>query len=168
MWTRFPFDPRSSGDLRAGDSDRETARQILTEAYAEGRIDRDEYDQRLDGALQAHHLGQLVPILNDIPLAPAQQLSRPQPPAARTPAKRPPRPAQHGAIKTAIFVVVVTNLVWLWVSISSGQLTYYWPMWPLLGMVIMLLAVFVFQRDPKERDQQRELGSGDGRDDRPA
>lgn len=173
VWTRFPLDPRRSGDMRAGDSDRDTAREILTEAYAEGRIDRLEYDQRIESALQAHHLGQLVPILNDISITPVGQ--RPMQPQAPVQPDSPARPAQRssddgrkGAVRTAVFVVGVTNLVWLMVSITSGQLTYYWPMWPALGMAIMLLATFVFQREPQDRRQQNRKGNGrrlDGRGD---
>lgn len=159
--------------MRAGDSDRDIAREILTEAYAEGRIDRDEYGQRVETALQAHHLGQLVPILNDISIAPFGQ----RPPQQHAPAQEPHAPSapanrssgksRRGAVKTAVYVLVVTNLVWLWVSISSGRLAYYWPMWPALGMVIMLLAVFVFPSDreePQSRDHDgRRLGDrGDG------
>lgn len=164
VWTRFPLDPRSSGDLRAGDSDRDIAREILTEAYADGRIDRLEYDQRIEGAIQAHHLGQLVPILNDVSVAPAGQRStQPQPPAPQPhnrsqPKTRASGKGRRGAVRTAVFVVGVTNLVWVFISISAGQLTYYWPMWPALGMVIMLLAVFMFRQDPQEPEQRRRDG----------
>jgi hypothetical protein len=161
VWTRFSLDPRSSGDLRAGDSDRDTAREILTEAYAEGRIDRDEYDQRIDSALQAQYLGQLVPILNDISIVPlgrsTQQPHSPvQPQAPARPADRSSGKGRSGAVKTAVFVVGVTNLVWLWGSITNGRLMYYWPMWPALGMAIMLLATFVFPSDREEDGSDRD------------
>lgn len=156
--------------MRAGDSDRDTAREILTEAYAQGRIDRLEYDQRIESTLQAHHLGQLVPILNDISLTP---LGQPSAPAARAhaptaPSRRSSGKGRSGAVKTAVFVVGVTNLVWLLTSITSGQLNYYWPMWPALGMAIMLLAVFVFPSDRQSELEDRNQHDRrlDGRGDR--
>lgn len=171
VWSRFPLDPRRSGDLRAGDADRETARDILAEAYARGQLSHDEYSQRLDGALQAHHLGQLVPLLNDVAIQPG-------PPTARPPRRRPASPAPgwlgglavppSGVIRTALFVVGVTNLVWVWTSITSGTLIYYWPMWPALGMAIMVLSTMLFgksERDRELRREQRELRRED-RDER--
>lgn len=164
VWSRFPLDPRSSGDLRAADRDRETAREIIAEAYADGQLEHNEYSQRLDGVLGAHHLGQLVPLLSDLTLqtrqaSPSSLPRLPQPPAAAAPWLK------HPIVRTAGFVIVVTNLVWVWTSISSGRLLYYWPMWPALGMIITVVAAVTFGRpNPdrrrerrEERDRRREL-----------
>ncbi len=154
VWSRFPLDPRSSGDLRAGDPDRETAREIITEAYADGQLDHDEYNLRLDGVLGAHHLGQLVPLLSDLSLQTRHAKSSPLPRASQPPAAAAPW-LKHPAVRTAGFVIVVTNLVWLWTSISSGQLIYYWPMWPALGMIITVIAAVTFGKPNPDRRRQR-------------
>lgn len=50
------------------------------------------------------------------------------------------------------------------VALNSERLPYYWPMWPALGMVIMVLAAVLFQDSPGRREvrqRQRELGRED-------
>ncbi|WP_432558932.1 DUF1707 SHOCT-like domain-containing protein [Granulicoccus sp. GXG6511] len=160
VWTRFAVDPRASGDLRAGDVDRETARDVISEAYAQGQLTHEEYTERLGDALQANHLGQLVPLLNDIQVSRAPGVVAAQPPG------RPPAPQQapgtfaglalppSGVTRTALFVVGVTNLVWVWTSLSDGTLGYYWPMWPALGMAILVLTTMVFGGQEKRQDRE--------------
>lgn len=150
------MDPRSSGDLRAGDADRETARQALGEAYADGQLSHDEYSQRLDLTLNAHHLGQLVPLLHDLSIRGPQDRRRLPDPGHRRQGDVQARPhwSQGGLARTALFVVGVTNLVWAVTSLTSGTLIYYWPIWPALGMVIAILAAIVFGKDD---DRHREL-----------
>ncbi|HHV20605.1 MAG TPA: DUF1707 domain-containing protein [Propionibacterium sp.] len=157
VWSRFPLDPRASGDLRAGDSDRETARDIISEAYAHGQLSHEEYSQRLSAVLHAHHLGQLVPVLNDIQVQRSPgMVPRPAAPVPGAPGilgklALPP----SGVTRTALFVVGVTNLIWVWTCLSSGTLYYYWPMWPALGMVIMVLSTMVFG-DPAKQQKANE------------
>lgn len=161
VWSRFALDPRSSGDLRAGDADREVAREVIAEAYAQGQLTHEEYSQRLGDVLQTSHLGQLVPLLSDIQIRPSDGAVAPR----RTATPPAPRPAAtigglalppSGVTRTALFVIAVTNLVWVWTSISSGSLIYYWPMWPALGMAIMVLSTIVFADPNKPRHERRE------------
>ncbi|GAB3822120.1 hypothetical protein GCM10028820_31800 [Tessaracoccus terricola] len=81
-WAGFSTDPRgrSGRRLRASDRDRDHAASILANAYAEGRLRTEEHSQRLDAALAAEHLGDLVPIITDLvvpaPAAPRATPSR--------------------------------------------------------------------------------------------
>ena len=167
VWSRFSLDPRESGDMRASDGDRENAREVISEAYAQGQLSHEEYTERLGATLQAQHLGQLVPLLNDI------QMVQPNPatPAPLNPAP-PTVPRPTGALsklavppssvtRTALFVIGVTNLVWVATSLGSGRLNYYWPMWPALGMAIMVLSTMLFGDAEKQRAKalQREQES---------
>jgi len=52
--------------LRASDADRNVVHSVLTEAFADGRLDRDEYDERTAAALQARTLGQLPALVADL------------------------------------------------------------------------------------------------------
>jgi hypothetical protein len=53
--------------MRASDADRDRVADALREAYAEGRLDVDEHKERIDLAYQAKTLGQLTPLLADLP-----------------------------------------------------------------------------------------------------
>lgn len=65
---REPVDvgPIAGGHLRASDADREQVATVLSTAYAEGRLTREEHDDRLDQLLGAKTFDQLVPITNDL------------------------------------------------------------------------------------------------------
>ena len=52
--------------LRAGDSDRERVADQLRKAHAEGRLDSDELDERIDRCLQARTFGELEHLTADL------------------------------------------------------------------------------------------------------
>ncbi|WP_030674596.1 DUF1707 domain-containing protein [Streptomyces rimosus] len=54
-------------DLRASDADRERIAEILREALAEGRLEMEEFDERLTAAYQARTVGALKPLVADLP-----------------------------------------------------------------------------------------------------
>ncbi|MEU8347337.1 DUF1707 and DUF4870 domain-containing protein [Spirillospora sp. NPDC048832] len=54
------------GDLRASDAERESAIQRLQDAYAEGRVDEDEFDMRVQLAITAKTRGELGAVTRDL------------------------------------------------------------------------------------------------------
>jgi hypothetical protein len=59
--------------LRISDDDREAAVRALGEQYAEGRLTKDEFDERSDAAWSARTRGDLGPLFEDLPVrTPAQ------------------------------------------------------------------------------------------------
>lgn len=54
-------------ETRASDAERERVAEVLREAVAEGRLDMDEFDERLDRAYRARTHGELQPLLRDLP-----------------------------------------------------------------------------------------------------
>jgi hypothetical protein len=74
-------DPR----LRIADSDRERAMADLAMHYADGRLDHEEYDERLDAIWTARTRADLALLFNDLP--------RPQAPQPSRAPARTPRPA---------------------------------------------------------------------------
>jgi hypothetical protein len=58
-------------ELRVGDRDRDAAVQRLQQAFAEGRLDDDEFDQRTRAALTARLSSELVVLTRDLPAASA-------------------------------------------------------------------------------------------------
>jgi len=73
--------PIVGGNLRASDADRDTVTTVLTTAYAEGRITREEHDERLEQVLAARTFDELIPITSDLVLAPAPPTYTAAPPA---------------------------------------------------------------------------------------
>jgi hypothetical protein len=65
-------DPR----LRIADSDRERAMADLAMHYADGRLDHEEYDERLDAIWTARTRADLALLFNDLPRMQAAQPSR--------------------------------------------------------------------------------------------
>ncbi|WP_030667001.1 DUF1707 SHOCT-like domain-containing protein [Streptomyces cellulosae] len=56
-------------ELRASDADRERVAEILRDALAEGRLDMEEFGERLDATYKARTYGELAPITRDLPAA---------------------------------------------------------------------------------------------------
>src|ERR1700722_8889873 len=83
FWASFRLDPRQPGhaSMRASDADREIVRVVLAEAYADGRLTREEYDERLNTLYASRTLGEMPSLVTDLvppdgpPTAPAPLLS---------------------------------------------------------------------------------------------
>ncbi|MFI0811317.1 DUF1707 SHOCT-like domain-containing protein [Streptomyces echinatus] len=56
-------------DLRASDADRDRVAEILRDALAEGRLDMEEFEERLESAYRARTYGELAPLTRDLPAA---------------------------------------------------------------------------------------------------
>jgi hypothetical protein len=64
--------PAAAGSLRASDADRDQVAGLLGAAYAEGRLTREEHDERLAHLLTARTFEDLIPLTSDlVPLEPA-------------------------------------------------------------------------------------------------
>jgi hypothetical protein len=73
-------DAISPGELRASHEDRDRAAELLRIAAGEGRLTAEELDQRLEQALTARTLGELVGLSRDLPVETSTGLA--VPPAA--------------------------------------------------------------------------------------
>ena len=58
--------PIAGGSLRASDADREQVATLLSTAYAEGRLTREEHDERIDQLMAAKTFDDLIPITRDL------------------------------------------------------------------------------------------------------
>jgi hypothetical protein len=75
--------PVAGGNLRASDADRDQVATLLSTAYAEGRLTREEHDERVDQLMAAKTFDDLIPITRDLvvvgsppPVAAPQSASR--------------------------------------------------------------------------------------------
>ncbi|MBV9830495.1 MAG: DUF1707 domain-containing protein [Marmoricola sp.] len=68
IWERFELDPRrpENAPLRASDRDRDIVQDVLGTAYSEGRLTRDELDERSEEVARSKTLGELPPLVRDL------------------------------------------------------------------------------------------------------
>jgi hypothetical protein len=57
----------SDPSRRASDADRDRTAQLLNEGLAKGFLNPEEHSERLDAALAARYVGELIPLTTDIP-----------------------------------------------------------------------------------------------------
>ncbi|GAA3529318.1 hypothetical protein AFL01nite_01370 [Aeromicrobium flavum] len=150
-WDGFSADPRRAevAGIRAGDLDRETAIEALREAYADGRLDRVEFDQRSNAALAATLLGEFVPLLRDLePPVPATRSVREE---ALRRYRRETRDARNGVLA----IGTLTTGVWGATAIADGSPYFFWPIFPILGVGIGWLMQVVNKDDRIEHHERK-------------
>lgn len=64
--------PAPASALRASDADRDRIADILREALAEGRLQPEEHAERIDAVYRAKTVGELEPLVRDLPAAPVR------------------------------------------------------------------------------------------------
>jgi hypothetical protein len=166
-WHDFSSDPRrpESASLRAADRDRAVVLGVLGEAYADGRLTKEEYDERATAATRARTLGELPPLLADlVPMTPgttAAALDRSTTEAIQAKAVRHWERQRREAVNGLLFIAVVTGVIWL---VSSGPGSFPWPIFPILFVGMRLLQVQLNKRDmidshreKLERQQLKQL-----------
>jgi hypothetical protein len=105
-------------ELLASDGDRERIAERLQAAAGEGRLTPAELEQRLETAFSARTEAELEPLVADLP---AQ--------------RREPR--QRDRSHERAYVATMLMLVAIWALTGAG---YFWPIWPMLGWGIGVLA----------------------------
>jgi hypothetical protein len=122
-------------DDRAGDHDRQKTAARLGQALAQGYLEMDEYEQRVQAVFQTHTTGQLRQLLADLPLDRIRRAD-PRRRAARMAAARRGVRIHFGAFVTMTIVVLT---VWAAVAATTSA-AYFWPIWPILGAAIGLIS----------------------------
>lgn len=159
MWSSLTRDPRLSehAALRASDADRELVHQVLAEAYADGRLDRDEFDARAAGVLSARTLGDFPALLQD--LVPTSTVPAVLPGSGlMTPTEIEDRALTHwrSERRSAFLGFVVASLIcWtIWAATMLGGFP--WPVFVMLGTGINALQT-QFHRDEVVAKERRRL-----------
>ena len=115
---RLPRPVLPMTELLASDADRERVAERLRAAAGDGRLTPAELEERLEVAFSARTDAELEPLVADLPVPP-----------------RPPRPRDRTHERT--YVAVMLLLVAIWALTGAG---YFWPIWPMLGWGIGVLA----------------------------
>jgi hypothetical protein len=116
-------------ELRASDAERERVAEHLRAAAGEGRLSADELEERLERAFGARTEGELTPLLADLPAA-----TGPSPPAPARDRRRRRGPDRD---HLRAYIAVNVMLVAIWALTGAG---YFWPIWPILGWGVGLVA----------------------------
>ncbi len=156
IWREFAHDPRTPAytSMRASDADRDIVLRALGEAYAEGRLDPAEFDERTSGVQGARTLGELPEFLTDlVPAADAPTTVALTTIAPLTPERVASEAvarwekSRREALTMWVFVSVVCWVIYLATSLGSNDLYHPWPIYPMLGTSLPLLGTMLQRKD---------------------
>jgi hypothetical protein len=116
---------------RAGDRDRQKTATRLGQALAQGYLALQEYEQRVQQAFQTETTGELNQLVADLPLDRIRRAD-PRRRAARKAAAR-----TGVRIHLAAFVAMTAVVLTVW---AATGITYFWPIWPILGAAVGLVS----------------------------
>jgi hypothetical protein len=124
------------GPARVGDGDREEVINLLVDAFADGRLTRDEFDARSTEALAARTGDDLKPLTED--LAPGWLADHGR---VRRDAPHPVRAAAPLRADKRSYVGIMLLLITVWLVTGLVTQSWYpWFVWPALGWGIGIVA----------------------------
>lgn len=164
VWQRFDQDPRlpSHAHLRASDLDRDVIADVLATAYGEGRLDREELDERSDRLRTTKTLGELPDLVGDLVVD--QSAPRPAGRSMRREAEEKYAARRNAALWSFLLPTVICWVVWASVLLGAGGTAFPWPLFVTLGTGAgwfrMLTAreaqVAELERQLEEKERRRE------------
>jgi hypothetical protein len=153
VWRQFDHDPRNpvNAGMRASDRDRAVIETVLADAFAEGRLTRAEYDERTEAALASRTLGELTPLVKDLPVAQAPRTNHAQ--EAERAYVRERRQAVWGFLSASLICWVI------WAATSWGgdgfNPNFPWPLFVMLGTGLNAGRVAFQKQDIIEEETRR-------------
>jgi hypothetical protein len=145
-------------ELRAADVDRVFVADLLKRAVDEGRLSLSEYDDRLRRTYEARTYGELDKVIGDLPKPSRRSGLVPASPAVPAPVRSSGSGSSRSWISPvwyAWFIAVgINTVIWLIVTVTSGEWVYPWPLWVAGPWGIVLLAGTLFNR--RDRDAGRD------------
>lgn len=131
--TPSQFGPRApNADLRASDAERDAAMSELSDHFQAGRLDMEEFEQRIAAVAGAHTRGEIARLLQDLPGPPV---------AAQTDVGRGPRGPLAGFLAfPALAAFAVIAAVAIAVSGTFAATHGRWAPWPLIPLAFIVLS----------------------------
>ena len=155
FWESFRLDPRQPGHapMRASDADREVVRAVLADAYADGRLTREEYDDRLNTLYASRTLGDMPALVTDLvpPDGPATAPAALQSADLRTRGARKWRKDVEESFAAFLVPTVICTVIWIAVT-GRG---FFWPAFPMLFLGLNLIKTVVQRESVIEREVLR-------------
>jgi hypothetical protein len=141
IWRRFEHDPRNPAyaTMRASDRDRAIVQDLLTEAYADGRLDREEFDERAAQVTTAKTYADLVPPISDLTAdatVPARVTT-----SSEVDVRRSARLYYGEKVRDAFFGLLIPNLICWTIWYLTGQTHFLWPLFVLIPTGLNFLRV---------------------------
>ncbi|MFC4126534.1 DUF1707 SHOCT-like domain-containing protein [Nocardia rhizosphaerae] len=138
---------------RASDAERDEIVAQLSTHLADGRLDLAEYDQRVAKVYATTTRDELAVVLSDLP-----QTTKPQAATAR---RKPPRIPVWQRIEAGSWlgVSMIVVVIWGLISLTAGELTYFWPMWVIgpWGAVLLFRVITGWEAEPGTETHLRQL-----------
>lgn len=135
MWESFSHDPRDPANaaLRASDADRDVLHQLLADAYADGRLDREEFDARTSAVVAARTLGDLPPLAEGL-VATGAAVPAVRPAGALSPAEVDARAVEawRADRREALWGFIAASTI-CWVIWFATGASFPWPLFVMLG-----------------------------------
>jgi hypothetical protein len=140
VWREFEHDPRDPAyaGLRASDRDRAVVHDVLATAYAEGRLDREELDERTAAVTAAKTYADLLPPLRDLT---ADAVPARFSPAPSGDLERQARLYYGERLREAFFGLLVPNLICWAIWLMAGGDAFVWPVFVLIPTGLNFLRV---------------------------
>ncbi len=117
---------RETDAIRVSDQEREAAATLLREHAVAGRLSIQELSARLEGTLGARNRGELDAQFQDLPVASPDRRRNHRQAGARG-----LRIHMHAYLSVSLAMIVI------WAMTGTG---YFWPLWPILGWGIGIIA----------------------------
>jgi len=134
--------------MRVSNADRTEVADRLSKHYGDGRLDEDEFNERLDRAMKAKTQADLHGVFADLPDSPPE-MSRPEGPTAMVPQRR--HRSLFGRVVLIVLAVIVISSLWHAVTnpfwgLATGGLYIPW-------LLIAVIAFFVWRSRSWHRRQ---------------
>lgn len=150
IWREFEHDPRDPtyAGMRASDRDRGVVHDVLASAYAEGRLDRDELDERTAAVTAAKTYAELLPPIRDLT---ADAVPAALAPIATGDVRRSAEVHYAGVRREALFGFLVPNLICWAIWYLTGHDYFAWPIFVSIPTGLNLLRVLASRQEIIEK-----------------
>jgi hypothetical protein len=150
IWREFEHDPRdpSYAGMRASDRDRAVVHDVLASAYAEGRLDRDELDERTTSVNAAKTYAELLPPIRDLT---ADAVTARFAPVTTSDVRRSAEVYYAGQRRDALMGFLVPNLICWAIWFMTGHDGFIWPVFVSIPTGINLLRVLASRAEIVEK-----------------
>ena len=133
---------QANPNMRVSHAERTDVADRLSKHYGDGRLDEEEFNERLDRAMKAKTNSDLAGLFDDLPEPEAAR-----PVARPNPQPRPPGPRQFPRIAFLALVVILAIMVGQWLAHPFVfPFAGFWPIGFHIPWLLIGIAVFVWWR----------------------